>query len=243
MLQAWHSVGALTFAGYILGFPADTPASIVRDIRIIQRELPIDMLEFFILTPLPGSQDHKELVERGRAAGARHEQLRLGARDRAARAHVEGRMGWGSTAQAWDAYYTPEHVETVIRRAARLGLRAPNKMKWMMLSFHASATIEGIHPLDSGLFRRKYRRDRRAGLPRETPVAFYGRYAWEIVVEALPLRADVSDLRSGPPPGDARRLRSSDAGPRDRARPGGGAERPRALHRHGRGPLGRRKGA
>ena len=44
MLQAWHAVGALTYAGYILGFPGDTPASIERDIRIIQRELPIDIL-------------------------------------------------------------------------------------------------------------------------------------------------------------------------------------------------------
>ena len=65
MLQGWHAVGAVTFAGYILGFPTDTPASILRDIRIIQRELPIDLLEFFVLTPLPGSQDHKEMVERG----------------------------------------------------------------------------------------------------------------------------------------------------------------------------------
>ena len=39
MLQAWHRVGALTYAGYILGFPGDTPASIERDIGIIQREL------------------------------------------------------------------------------------------------------------------------------------------------------------------------------------------------------------
>ena len=47
MLQAWHRVGTLTYAGYILGFPGDTPASIERDIRIIQRELPVDLLEFF----------------------------------------------------------------------------------------------------------------------------------------------------------------------------------------------------
>jgi radical SAM superfamily enzyme YgiQ (UPF0313 family) len=47
MLQAWHRAGALTYAGYILGFPGDTPASIERDIGIIQRELPIDLLEFF----------------------------------------------------------------------------------------------------------------------------------------------------------------------------------------------------
>jgi hypothetical protein len=46
------------------GFQTDTAESILRDIRIIQRELPVDLLEFFILTPLPGSQDHKELVER-----------------------------------------------------------------------------------------------------------------------------------------------------------------------------------
>src|SRR5262244_3226295 len=55
MLQAWHRVGTLTYAGYILGFPGDTPETIERDIRIIQKELPVDLLEFFLLTPLPGS--------------------------------------------------------------------------------------------------------------------------------------------------------------------------------------------
>src|SRR5205823_15105861 len=65
MLQAWRAHGVVTVAGYILGFPADTPASIERDIKIIQRELPIDVLEFFILTPLPGSADHQELHRQG----------------------------------------------------------------------------------------------------------------------------------------------------------------------------------
>src|SRR5258705_8410134 len=58
MLQAWKRAKVLTYAGYILGFPSDTPHSIERDIQIIQRELPIDIMEFFILTPLPGSKDH-----------------------------------------------------------------------------------------------------------------------------------------------------------------------------------------
>ena len=40
-------------------FLADAPESIERDIRTIQRELPIDILEFFVLTPLPGSADHE----------------------------------------------------------------------------------------------------------------------------------------------------------------------------------------
>ena len=67
MLLAWKKVGCFTYAGYILGFPADTPEIIVRDIKIIQRELPLDLLEFFCLTPLPGSEDHKKLaLDRGR---------------------------------------------------------------------------------------------------------------------------------------------------------------------------------
>jgi hypothetical protein len=37
MLQAWRNVRVLTCAGYILGFPSDTPESIARDIGIIQR--------------------------------------------------------------------------------------------------------------------------------------------------------------------------------------------------------------
>ena len=65
MLQKWRAHGALTFAGYILGFPADTKESILRDIEIIKREMPLDILEFFFLTPLPGSEDHKTLLKKG----------------------------------------------------------------------------------------------------------------------------------------------------------------------------------
>lgn len=179
MLQAWHDVGALTFAGYILGFPTDTAESILRDIRIIQRELPVDLLEFFILTPLPGSQDHKEMVERGVPL-----EPDMNAYDSVHVTAPHARMSkaeWQSVyEQAWDAYYTPAHVETVMRRAADWGFD-PNKMKWMMLSFHAAAKIERVHPLDSGLFRRKYRRERRPGLRHESALAFYGRYAAQMV--------------------------------------------------------------
>jgi len=61
MLLAWKAQGIITLAGYILGFPSDTPATIRRDIAIIQKELPLDIIEFFCLTPLPGSEDHQVL--------------------------------------------------------------------------------------------------------------------------------------------------------------------------------------
>jgi radical SAM superfamily enzyme YgiQ (UPF0313 family) len=65
MLLAWKSARVITYAGYILGFPNDTFDSIMHDIDVIKRELPIDLLEFFYLTPLPGSEDHLKLVRAG----------------------------------------------------------------------------------------------------------------------------------------------------------------------------------
>ena len=183
MLQAWHKVGALTLAGLILGFPTDTPESLLRDIRIIQNELPIDLLYFFILTPLPGSQDHKELYEQNVPL-----ELDMNAYDSVhvtmPHAHMSKQGLLDVYHQAWDAYYTPQHVETVIRRAKEWQF-SMNKVKWMMLSFYGAAKVEGVHPMDSGIFRRKYRRDRRAGMPREHPVVFYARYGWEIVSKHL----------------------------------------------------------
>ena len=35
---------------------------------------------------------------------------------------------------------------------------------------------EGVHPLEGGAVRLKYRRDRRSSLPRENPLVFYPRY-------------------------------------------------------------------
>ena len=53
MLLAWKNAKIITYCGYILGFPNDTPERIERDIKVAQRELPIDLLEFFFLTPAP----------------------------------------------------------------------------------------------------------------------------------------------------------------------------------------------
>ena len=64
MLLAWRQHSIITYGGYILGFPTDTPETIARDIEVIKNELPIDILEFFCLTPLPGSEDHKNFFMR-----------------------------------------------------------------------------------------------------------------------------------------------------------------------------------
>ena len=179
MLQAWHAVGTLTYAGYILGFPNDTPESIARDIGIIQRELPIDILEFFILTPLPGSADHKKLhlagVEMERDMN-KYDVVHVTTRH-ASMSNDELAAVYRS---AWSLYYSPEHVETVLRRAKCWGYDLHNMM-WKLISFDAPHRLENVHPLDGGIFRRKYRRDRRPGHPIENVVVFHARESWRTV--------------------------------------------------------------
>jgi hypothetical protein len=43
--------------------------------------------------------------------------------------------------------------------------------------------FEGIHPLESGLIRRKVRRDRRPGFAIESPLIFYPKYAADLVMK------------------------------------------------------------
>jgi radical SAM superfamily enzyme YgiQ (UPF0313 family) len=171
MLLAWKAQGIFTYAGYILGFPADTPQSIRRDIEIIQRELPLDILEFFILTPLPGSEDHKTLWTKGVAMDPDLNKYDL--------EHVVTDHPNMSRAQlqavyqdAWSQYYSDAHVETLLRRAVVCGVRMPSLIK-VIVAFMHMVPVENIHPLQAGLLRRKHRSERRYGLPRETAWAFY----------------------------------------------------------------------
>jgi hypothetical protein len=183
MLQKWREHGALTCAGYILGFPADTKASIVRDIEIIKRELPVDILEFFILTPLPGSEDHKILWQNGVWMDPD-----LNKYDTNHRVSHHGKMSdaeWEDAySAAWEAYYTPEHVRTILRRVAANKLGRLDSVTSTLLWFKTMMSIEGVHPLEGGMLRQKFRRDRRQGLPLESPFIVYPRILLETIVKA-----------------------------------------------------------
>jgi hypothetical protein len=94
---------------------------------------------------------------------------------------------------AWDTYYTPEHCETVMQRAVARGI-SPGKILFLMTWFYGCITLERVHPLQGGYFRRKYRKDRRPGLPIENPLVFYSRYAWEILSKHVRLARMVSRM-------------------------------------------------
>src|SRR5579862_5570506 len=187
MLLDWKSVGATTYAGYILGFPTDNPESLIRDIEIIKRELPLDLLEFFCLTPLPGSEDHQTLFKKGVAMDPDLNKYDL---EHVLTAHpAMSKEAWEEIYQrAWRTFYSPEHIETLMRRAAATRISA-GKTLFLLMWFYGCAIVEKVHPLQGGYWRLKSRRDRRPNLPRENPLVFYPRYmAEQIAKHALVAR-------------------------------------------------------
>jgi len=183
MMLAWKKARIMTVAGYILGFPNDTPESIARDVRIIQRELPIDMLEFFFLTPLPGSEDHKTLYMKGVAMDPDLNRYDL---DHVCVSHsTMSKAEWEQAYKlAWDTYYSWEHIETIMRRAAAMD-NSVHKIKTYVLYFKGYHPIEHVHPLEGGGLRLKSRHERRPELPLEPVWQFYPRYLAESAVKAV----------------------------------------------------------
>jgi hypothetical protein len=181
MLMAWKAARVITYAGYILGFPNDTPKSILADIDVIKRELPIDLLEFFYLTPLPGSEDHLKLMRAGAPLDPDMNKYDLN--------HVcttHPRMSveeWNRAYQlAWQRYYTTDHIATILRHVAASRGNAANAL-FLITWFKGSIDLERIHPLEAGFLRLKFRRDRRSGFERESVWKFYPRYFGETAVK------------------------------------------------------------
>jgi hypothetical protein len=142
-----------------LGFRGDTPERIARGIRTVQQETPVDLLEFFILTPL--NKYDLEHVTTGHSVMTSGE--------------------WQAVyREAWDLYYSTEHIERIFRRARASGIK-PVRLLNHILQFYFTFLQENVHPLQGGYFRRKLRRQRRAGLPREDPLVFYVRRVREVL--------------------------------------------------------------
>ena len=183
MLLAWKEAHVLTYCGYILGFPNDTPESILHDIQVIQKELPVDLLEFFYLTPLPGSEDHRKLHEAGVEMDADMNRYDL---NHAVTGHPRmSRAEWERVyRQAWETYYTHEHIETILRRAIATGV-SPGKALFLIVWFKGCIGIEKIHPLEGGFLRLKSRKTRRPELPRESVFVFYPKYLFETLAKQL----------------------------------------------------------
>jgi radical SAM superfamily enzyme YgiQ (UPF0313 family) len=181
MFQAWKEAGVVTYAGFIMGLPGDTPQTIRRDIEIIQRELPVDVIEFTLLTPLPGSEDHQKLHEKGIWMDPDLNKYDL---ETVTVEHPRmSREEWQRTYQEmWSWYYTDEHVERLMLRNMAYGIK-PIRIWRSVLQVYGAANFEDVHPQQCGYFRRKDRTQRRPELPRVPAAIFYPQHAWRMLAK------------------------------------------------------------
>ncbi|WP_084174867.1 B12-binding domain-containing radical SAM protein [Afifella pfennigii] len=171
MFQAWKEVGIITYAGFIMGLPGDTPQTLKRDIEIVQKELPVDLLEFTMLTPLPGSEDHKNLTENGIWMDPDLNKYDL---ETVTVAHpkMSAELWQKTYRDVWNWYYTDEHVARIMRRNVAYGIK-PVKIWRSILQIYGATNFEGVHPQQCGYLRRKDRTARRPELPRLPALLFY----------------------------------------------------------------------
>jgi len=177
MLQKWRDHDAITFAGYIIGFPDDTYDSIMRDVAYLKKELPVDLVEFFILTPLPGSKDHQRLYLKGVAMDPDTNQYDSW--------HVVTQHPKMSNEElmkayndSWTSFYSKEHIQTLLLR--RKGPRR-RLLFSALIWFCSNVFLVDAHPLIGGFIRCKGRKDRRPGFKREAIIPYY----FKRVVELL----------------------------------------------------------
>jgi hypothetical protein len=161
--------------GYIIGFPFDTPESVRRDIDRLKDDLKVDQASFFVLTPLPGSRDHYEMVQNGVYMDSdlnnfdsfhvvMHHPL------------MSAEEWVGAYDAAWASFYDLEHLKKVL-------VHAGSREYWGLfrnIMWYKNSLLEPRHPMVAGFIRRKHRTDIRTGIEPMKPGPFLRMRAGEL---------------------------------------------------------------
>jgi radical SAM superfamily enzyme YgiQ (UPF0313 family) len=176
MISAWHSERIVTHAAYIIGFPFDTPESVHADVECLKNELGVEQASFFMLTPLPGSQDHARMLREGvymdpdlNNFDSFHETTR----------HPNFAPGeWHAVyKRAWREFYSYDYMRETLARANHANYwNIFRNFIW----YKNSALIEGGHPMLHGFFRLRDRCDRRPGFMVESRLKHFVRRCREL---------------------------------------------------------------
>jgi radical SAM superfamily enzyme YgiQ (UPF0313 family) len=165
-----HSLGIACHAGYILGLPFDTPASITQDVAELQR-VGFDSASFYILSPLPGSKDHQRWWRERRWM-----ESDFNTYDSAHVAVAPERMTreelMDSYRSAWNQFYSIDHMVSELKVWRHNWSTYWNRLFFFAAYLYASR-IERLHPMNCGFWTVRYRDDRRSGLPREGFLPFW----------------------------------------------------------------------
>lgn len=168
-IETWHKASVMCHIGYIIGFPFDTPESVRRDIEKLKSDVKPDLASFFILTPLPGSRDHFELVKSGAKMDSdlnRYDSFHVVTdHPRMSREDL-----YSTYQKAWDAFYNYENMKEILARARQHNYWQNSAFNFM---WYKNSILEPRHPMVTGFVRMKKRYDVRPGTPVKNFLPFY----------------------------------------------------------------------
>lgn len=186
MFRSWREAGIHVQAGYILGFAADTPASIARDVGHLLDGIGLDDLSLFYLTPLPGSADHRARVRNGEWLDPDLNRYDLH--------HPVNRHPCMSTRQwrrayrrAWQALLDYRRIPAYLRAAQADGLDTRLVFS-RMVGYRLAVFYHDIHPIELGWGRRRFHDQRRPGGPAESAWRFHLRMGLAGLIEQAYVR-------------------------------------------------------
>ena len=150
----WHRHGVAVHCGYMIGFPFDEPESGKQAARWLL-DIGVDLASFFVVTPLPGTEDHDKAVREGTIADSdfnqydsqhmvsRHPRMTVAQVERAYR---EAYRAFYSVKNTLRALLTRHRVAGLTRVARQAMLR-----QWLYYFYSYRA---GRHPMLGGIWQR-----------------------------------------------------------------------------------------
>jgi radical SAM superfamily enzyme YgiQ (UPF0313 family) len=194
VVDNWHRVGVSVHAGYMLGFPFDGP-DCGRIAAKTLRKLGFDIVSFFIMTPLPGTEDQVRYAKEGsiidwdfnnldsQHVTLKHERLD---RDSWMRAYREAFSGF---------YSFPSLLRTIFTVAGGRGLEAEARRSTLrQFMYYFFSYRQGRHPMVGGVWRILRRDVRRAAI---TDDEAYRHYLGGMRFDAI-LRGDGGGFAAAP---------------------------------------------
>ncbi len=173
VVENWHKVGIGVHAGYMLGFPFDG-ADCGRVAAQTLRKIGFDIVSFFIMTPLPGTEDQMRFADQGKITDwdfnnldsqhvtLKHDRVDAGSLLQAYRDAFKGFYSFG---RVLSEIFTASGGRNLCAEARRSVLR---QNLYYFFSYR-----QGRHPMVGGIWPIRRRDVRRAAITDEDALRHY----------------------------------------------------------------------
>ena len=173
VVHNWHRHGVAVHCGYMIGFPFDGPECGRQSAEWLL-EVGVDLASFFIVTPLPGTEDHDRAVRDGTILDWDFNNY-----DSQHMVSHHPRMTTAQVVQAYrDAYLTFYSARNTVRSLLTLhgvpGLSwAARSAMWRQRAYYFYSYRAGRHPMLGGIWQRRVPAARREVLTDEEARGHY----------------------------------------------------------------------